>query len=284
MAPPTLSPLDLDRDYGIAVTTLRDHPGGFESDCWAADGLWFVKMWRHRLPPTRLTLLNDLAAAGLPVPTPVPTVTGELCALWRGRPYAVFPFVHGKPQADEDWQQTALALRRVHEVHGIDLPYATIDEPEIAQLRERLDHPWIKDRGQEIVDNILRLERAIERASAKNVRRVVCHRDFGGYNILINNGRVAAILDWDHAVLGPREHDVWMAAERPYGASFLTAYGARDLDLDHIEYALLARALRDMAARVLTQEDRPGVDTWGFQRIAKLEGDLDLFRPFCAQT
>jgi len=281
--PPTLSSLDLNRDYGMTVTSLRGHPGGFASDCWTADGIWFVKMWRERLPPAGLTLLNDLSAAGLPVPTPIPTVTGELCAFWRGRPYAVFPFVHGRAQTDGDQRQTALALRRVHEVRGIDLPYATIDEPEIRQLRERLDHPWIKDRGEELLDHILRLERTIERASAKNVSRVVCHQDFGGNNILIENGLVVAILDWDHATLGPREHDVWIAAERPDGESFLAAYGARDLDPDHIEYALLARALRDMAARVLTEEDRPGVDTWGFQRIARLERDLELFRPFCAQ-
>jgi hypothetical protein len=45
---------------------------------------------------------------------------------------------------------------------------------------------------------------------------------------------------------------------------------------------LLTRALRDLAARVLTETDRPGVDTWGFQQIAKLDRDLALFRPFCA--
>jgi len=77
---------------------------------------------------------------------------------------------------------------------------------------------------------------------------------------------------------------VWIAAERKDGESCLAAYGARDLDLDHIEYALLARALRDMAARVMTEEDRPGVDAWGFRRFAKLERDLDMFRPFCLPT
>ena len=61
----------------------------------------------------------------------------------------------------------------------------------------------------------------------------------------------------------------------------LAEYGATDLELSHIEYALLARALRDMAARVASELDRPGVDTWGFRRISRLEGDLQLFKPFC---
>ena len=42
------------------------------------------------------------------------------------------------------------------------------------------------------------------------------------------------------------------------------------------------RALRDMAARVLGFTDRPGVETWGFRRIARLDRDLAMFRPFCA--
>ena len=84
----------------------------------------------------------------------------------------------------------------------MELPHATMDEPEIWALRERLDHPWIKDRSSEVLDNIGRLERTIARACARCVSRVVCHRDFGGYNILIDDGRVVAILDWDHAVLG----------------------------------------------------------------------------------
>jgi len=91
-----------------------------------------------------------------------------------------------------------------------------------------------------------------------------------------------AILDWEQAVLGPREHDVWMAAEGGRGRQFLAEYGASDLDRDHLEYALLARALRDMEARVRTETDRPGVDTWGFRRMAKLDRDLEMFRPYCA--
>ncbi|MEQ4206765.1 phosphotransferase [Actinopolymorpha sp. B9G3] len=274
-------PPDLARDYGLVATELHPHPGGFESDCWVADGLWFVKVWRGSAPPARLDLLNDLGAAGLPVPAPVPTVTGELYATLGARPYALFPFVQGRRCHGDDWRETARALRRVHELDGIRLPRSTMDEPEIWQLRERLDHGWIKDRRREVADSILRLERTIDRASLKAVRHVVCHRDFGGSNLIVDDGEVVAMLDWEQAVLGPREHDLWIAAESTNTESFLAEYGARDLDLDHIEYALLARALRDMAARVLGETDRPGVETWGFQRIARLERDLELFHPFC---
>jgi aminoglycoside phosphotransferase (APT) family kinase protein len=275
---------DLRQDYGVTVSTLRPHPGGFESDCWIADETWFIKLWRRQEPPTGLSLLHDLRAAGLPVPAPISTVAGELHATWRGRPYAVFPYVRGHPASHDDWRETAKALQQVHDLDHLDLPHGTMDEPEIQQLRENLDHPWIVHRRDELARAIARLERAIERARPKVVRQVVCHRDFGGSNLILDGGQVAAILDWEQAVLGPREHDVWIAAEADHGEAFLSEYGARDLDIDHIEYALLARGLGDLAVRVLTQVDRPGVSTWGFRRIAKLDRDLALFRPFCAQS
>lgn len=272
---------DLLRDYGIAIAGLHPHPGGFESDCWVADELWFIKAWRRQVPPKGLGLLRDLAAAGLPVPAPIPTVAGELHATFHSRPYAVFPYIRGRSATHDDWRQTAQALKRVHALEYIHLPPSTMDEPSVWRLGEQLNHPWIANRRDELAANIARLERVIERAKPKPVRQVVCHLDFGGLNLILDGDEVAAIVDWEQAVIGAREHDLWIAAEGDHCESFLIEYGARDLDIDHLEYALLARALGDLAARVLAEVDRPGVDTWGFRRIAKLDDDLAQLRPFC---
>lgn len=35
---------DLVRDFRLTPATLRLHPGGFESDCFVADEMWFVKV------------------------------------------------------------------------------------------------------------------------------------------------------------------------------------------------------------------------------------------------
>lgn len=273
---------DLARDYGLQVGAVDRHPGGFASDCLVADGTWFVKIWRRGELPERLELFGELSAAGLPVPAAVPARTGELHSWWQGRPYAVFPFVTGRTADDDrDWRLTAQAMKRIHDLDGIDLPLATLDEPHVWWLRDHLDHPWLAGRRHVVADSLVRLERTIARARAKTVPHVVCHRDLHGLNQLIDDDHVAAVLDWEMAALAPREHDLWIAASGTRGADFLTEYGAHDLDLDHLEYALLARALRDLSARVATGTDRPGVDTWGFRRIANLERDLDLFRPFC---
>ncbi|WP_433162307.1 phosphotransferase enzyme family protein [Kribbella sp. CA-247076] len=272
---------DLTRDYGIAAEEIRPHPGGFNSDGWVADSRWFVKVWR-RGTPEDLDLLRTLAATGLPVPAPIRTTAGRLHAIADGKPYAVFPYVHGRLATHHDWRPAARALKRVHALEGIDLPAATMDEPAIWPLREILDHPWIADRRDVLVASIDRLERAIDRARTKTVRQVVCHLDLHGANLILDGtGEIAAIVDWEQAVIGPREHDVWIAAEGEHLEKFVTEYGAYDLDPDHLEYALLARGLRDLAARVFNEVDCPGVDTWGFRRIARLDSDLARFRPFC---
>lgn len=276
-----LAPADLERDYGIRVSQLRRHEGGCESECWVADGTWFVKHWRKPEARPRLALLADLAVAGLPVPRPVPTLAGALSSIADGCTYAVFPFVPGRTATDDDWRLTAASLRQVHEVTGVEVPPASWDEPRIAALGERLDHPWIRERRGELEDALDRMAGVTERARAAAYEPVVCHTDFLGQNLLVADGRVAAILDWDWAVLGPRERDVWVAAEGGHGPELLAAYGARDLDATQLEYALLARALADLAGRVLEEVDRPGVDTWGFDRITRLDDDLTMFRPFC---
>lgn len=164
---------DLARDYGLAVTDLRPHPGGFDTHCFVADGTWFIKVWCGSEPPARLHLLGELNAAGLPVPAPLATPTGELHAWSSQRPYAVFEFVRGRTAQHEDWPQTAQTLQRVHALRDIDLPDCSMDEPEIWQLEEHLDHPWIKGRRREVAASIQRLRRAIERAEANAVPRVV---------------------------------------------------------------------------------------------------------------
>lgn len=273
---------DLARDYGLDIGEVHPRAGGWNSDCLVADGKWFVKIWSRGELLERLELLGELSAAGLPVPAAIPASTGKLYSWWRGRPYAVFPFVTGRPADDDrDWRLTAQAMKQIHHLDGIDLPRSTMDEPHVWWLRDHLDHPWLADRRQVVADNLARLERAIARARAKTVPHVVCHRDLHGLNLLIDDDRVAAVLDWEVAALAPREHDLWIAASGTHGKEFLTEYGAHDLDLDHLEYALLARALRDLSARVATETDHSGIDTWGFRRIAKLDNDLAMFRPFC---
>lgn len=62
---------------------------------------------------------------------------------------------------------------------------------------------------------------------------------------------------------------------------FLRAYGAEGLDPTHLEYARLARSLRDLAVRIRDEVDLEGVNTWGFDGLRRVDADLALARPFC---
>jgi len=276
--------VDLERDYGLTATSLEPHAGGFATDGWVADGRWFVKVWKVGEPPVGLERLGELRALGLPVVEPLRTVRGELYATSGARAYAVFPYLKGRTARWDDSRIAARALRQLHDVPvRVHLPPAHTDEPAIRELGRQLRHPWIAGRAEEVAAAIERLDETRARLKGKAVRNVVCHTDFHGLNLLLDDdGAVEAILDWESAVIGPREFDLWVGADGGDElANFLDEYGAEDLDLDHLEFALLARGLRDLAARVLNSVDRPGVDTWGFDRIARIDRDLEVFRPYC---
>lgn len=253
----------------MVVTVFEPLAGGFLPRCWT-DGRQVLKVWDDGLP-------GSLAAlGGLDLPVVVPEATGVV----GGLGVAVFPFVRGRPATAADTPALARAMRRMHDHPLVQLPRSAIDETWcIETMRDRLDHPWIRDRRAEVEAQLDRLECAIERARATPRPDVICHTDFGGHNALIDDdtGEVVAILDWDYARLAPREHDLWAAFEEPDPGMYLDAYG-RDVEVDrtHLEYALLARALRDAAARVASERDREGVDTWGFHRWRQLDRNLAL--------
>lgn len=81
--------------------------------------------------------------------------------------------------------------------------------------------------------------------------------------------------------LAPREHDLFAALCEPETVRFLRAYGAEGLSLTHLEYARLARSLRDIAVRVVNEVDKHGIDTWGIDGLRRVDADIALARTFC---
>ncbi len=192
--------------------------------------------------------------------------------------FALYPFVRGHP-APDDPALLGRMLRRVHAITDVHLPAATMDEWCVEFLRDHLDHPWIADRRAELAAAVDRLAAVIERARRTEVPYVLVHRDLYGDNMLVDDdGEVIAVLDWDHACLAPREHDLWMLVDEERGTGLLAAYGVDDLDATHLELALLARSLGDLAVRVHDEVDRPGVEQWGFRRLARVDEVLDQLR------
>jgi Ser/Thr protein kinase RdoA (MazF antagonist) len=280
-SPPTSSAVAA--HFGIDLGELRPAQGGFESDGFT-DGTWFIKLFRFE-PETdaTLALTGELAGRGLPVPAAVRAVDGTYTGEHDGKRYAVHPFVAGREGTWVDSDAIARSMRALHEIADLDVPSPPIEEWCVDEVRDRRDHPWLADRRDEVTVYVDRLEAVIDRANATDVPMVVCHHDLLPHNTLFDEtGQVAALLDWGYTWMAPREHDLFSAFDAPDPVAFLESYGASDLDATHLEYALLARAVRDLAARVVNEHDRPGVDTWGFDRWRRLDADLELVAPFLA--
>ncbi|WP_166658870.1 phosphotransferase family protein [Kribbella sp. VKM Ac-2571] len=262
---------------------LWAHPGGFEADAFT-DGCWFVKLWRQQPDSdAALALTAELAARGIPVPAAQRTLAGSYTAEHLGRALRLVPVRRGPPGNGERHRGDRAGHARSSRHTDIALPRAEIREWCIEALRDRRDHPWLADRRGEILAGVDRLEALIERARAIDVPHVLCHHDLFPHNVLIDrDGRVASLLDRDHAMLAPREHDLFAALCETGTVRFLQAYGAERLDLTHLEYARLARSLRDLAVRICDEVDLEGVKTWGFDGLRRVDADLAFARPFCA--
>ena len=172
--------MDLERDYGLTVTELVPHAGGFATEGWVADRRWFVKRWKEGEQPAGLSQPGELRALGLPVVEPLRTVRGELSALSGSRAYAVFPYIEGRTARWADWRVVARALRQVHDAPArVTLPPADVSEPHIRKLGRYLNRPWIADRAEVLAAAIARLDDV--RMRLKPVRDVVCHTDLQGW-------------------------------------------------------------------------------------------------------
>jgi hypothetical protein len=79
-------------------------------------------------------------------------------------------------------------------------------------------------------------------------------------------GREAADDDWRVTAMTATWPPSWTGSKR-YSVHGSTTCGPRRKGV--------------MAARIRTGTDRPGVDTWGFRRIARLDSDLEMSHPFC---
>lgn len=154
--PPT--PEQIREAFGINLGELRPHNSGFEGDGFT-DGRWFVKLWcQEPDSDSSLALTAQLAARGIPVPAARQTLYGTFTAEQRGRRYALFPFVEGRPATRNHSEAIARAMRNLHEITDLDLPRTEINEWRINVLRDQQDHPWIGDRREEILAAVDRLD------------------------------------------------------------------------------------------------------------------------------
>jgi Ser/Thr protein kinase RdoA (MazF antagonist) len=202
--------------YGMSSpTTARRLSGGYANDVFRLDGVGpptvlHVKHppadgdsvdWEHRL----LAHLNVHLPEAL---APLPAIDGSTWFWFRGRPVWLVAWAPGRPAGPEDRQAVATVLGRLHSspVEVSSRPNHTrllhLPLPPVRRLPAELA-PWqiaVGGARAELTNLVRWLER--ERRPVTGTT----HNDIFPGNVLVHQGRVTAVLDWEEAEI---DWQVW---------------------------------------------------------------------------
>ncbi len=269
-----------------------------------AAGRWFVRVNEGKAPADvawEAALVVDLAAAGLPVPAPLPTADGARFLVHRGLLVSVFPWRSGHHRAPAavtvaDARAIGGALADLHRVASAR-PRATWRDGiyQFADIVARFEgfraspDPALGHAVAVLADELAWLEaQAAVRAAAEHG---VIHGDLFRDNVLWEGERLVAILDFEQASRGSLVYDLAVAvndwcwdAGRREGAfradlalALVAAYDARRplsaADRVALPVELRAAAARFTVTRItdvhLRQVDNPDKDFRAF--LARVE-------------
>jgi spectinomycin phosphotransferase len=279
--------------YALDITGLAFLALGHDSNAWTFrasagdDEAWFVKIRRH-IDPARLGLAGFLRDGGLEaVVAPIATSEGDSSVAIDDLHLIVYPFIDGAVAAetgltDEQWIEYG---RIGAALHATRLP----PDLEAALPRERFRSVWsdaigrlddaaMAYRGDEAArpelvsfwrthrDEILHLAQRAEEIGrslrerldgrAARMQLVPCHADFHTHNLLVDALGGLRVIDWDEAMLAPRERDLMFVKGSPIGLApgarelglFEAGYGPLDIDPVKLAYYHSDWAIQDIAS------------------------------------
>jgi spectinomycin phosphotransferase len=260
--------LQVGADEGAAV---------YRVEC--VEGPYFLKL-RRGDPPPGAAAARVLADSGIAeVLAPVRAQDGQVTIRVGDCTAIVYPFSEGPngfeaPLSDEHWAHLGATLRAVHDVA---LPRPTRDSVRVdsfgprwrARLRARLDGPPLggpaRAESREVAELLTTRRTAISAildhaeelapaVRAKAAPLVLCHGDLHAGNVLVGSGGALAIIDWDDAVLAPRERDLMFVGGGVGGAwnvvgeseAFYRGYGCIPVDAGALAYYRCERIVEDI--------------------------------------
>ncbi|MTV26998.1 aminoglycoside phosphotransferase family protein [Nitriliruptoraceae bacterium ZYF776] len=298
----------LEADFDLHIVDAVPVDGGVDrdADLWRvrdAGGEDFAVKWTSGGTAGGLALTRALVDAGVEgVVAPLPAEGGQLWSQRGGRRLVVLPWVDAPPGLDTEPGELAWATfgRRLAAVHATplaavpDLPPSDRQHRRLAGAVAALHHDI--DRAlrtnnataghddlvpavlvdeallRALVDGLLAGADDLHAAGswAGHAPGVPCHADPHLGNLLVGKDGNTWLLDWDDAVVGPREQDLLFVLDggvlafAPVTASqteaFFTGYGPVELDPHALAYHRSLRALEDLvdfALEVLHPEDHP---------------------------
>lgn len=178
---------------------------------------YFLRLYEERdLPGARreAAMLQRLAGAGVPTPSPLVRTDGGLVSALRGKPAALFPWRDGVMRCQssvtgEDARKVGAALAAVHRA-GAGEP-CELGRFRYEDLLVRLEAIAARnDDAFNAVVPILRTELdRTHRTRDRTLPRGLCHGDLFRDNVLWNDGgEIAALLDFESACDGTFAYDL----------------------------------------------------------------------------
>ncbi len=214
--------------WPITPSAIERTPHGLNNDSYfvsAREGEFVLRVYRNTADPSRVRdeheLLARLALQELPfaVPAPVRTLGGDTLAVLESpdgpRLAALFQRIPGEP-APSTPGGARLAGRALAQ---LDAALARLDLPVRTPLTLRDVHPLVPDPLAALDDLDLgphreRIVRLFDRvaathgALAESLPRQIVHGDFGFINVLVDEGAVTGMLDFEFAEPDMRAADL----------------------------------------------------------------------------
>ncbi|WP_223625183.1 aminoglycoside phosphotransferase family protein [Microbacterium sp. EST19A] len=227
---------------------------------------------QHALP------LLTPALSGVGVRTPLPLVVGAPTAEFPW-PWSLLPWLPGRqalglPRADNtSWAgDLAVALRALHVPAPDDAPHNPVRGVPLSH-REDSVRARLADLPPSIADPLERIWRS-GLAAAPATESVWIHGDLHPGNILVDGGRLSALIDFGDVTAGDPAYDLaagWLAFDAEGRQQFRRAAGDRYDEQSWVRARAWAAAIAAILAHA--SDDRDDLRTLGFETAEELLKD-----------
>jgi len=306
--------------YAIRLTGLAFLALGHDAHAWtfraSTDrGDLFVKI-RRRVDDARLRLVRFLHDQGLEaVVAPIAISDGDVSVAIDDLHLIAYPFVEGRLAAevgldDDQWVEYGRIVGALHSTRLSPELAATLAREQFRpnwtaqfervragvnayrggdSVRGQLVDFWQSNRDgiEGLADRAQALGRSLASGHANSRTAdlfVPCHGDIHTHNLLVEPNGALRVIDWDEALLAPRERDLMFVMGSPIGlapgerelALFTGGYGPLDVDAQRLAYYHVDWAVQDMAGYAeQALLDDIGPESRGYA----LERFLSIFEP-----
>jgi len=276
----------LDTHFNTQVAALVFLPIGDDSDSWvyrvevAGGPTYFLKVRTDMGQAPGTAVPHYLHRHGVPhVLPPLLTNTGEPFIHVNRFALTLYPMIKGSTGADvglspDHWRELGAVMRQIHAL-PLTEALTQIARPElfrpsrrelVGDLEARMTASTRDQVGQElttfwqarrdIIHSLIEhadvMGRQLERLPFP---RVLCHADMHAWNLLVDSKNQLWIVDWDEAILAPKERDLMFvvggigASLRPGDTEwFFQGYGEATIDQHLLSYYRYAWAVQDICA------------------------------------